>query len=58
MMDFVMMTVSFTVSILLATGVMFILMLNQKVMKWYMKMIVKYVENMEKITTEEMVKDL
>lgn len=37
MMEFVIMTLSFTVAILLASGIGVALALNPKVMKWYMK---------------------
>lgn len=55
MMDFIMMTVSFTVAILLAgvlsTVIMFKLMGNAKFVKWlmnyYMKVIEKSVEDLE-----------
>ena len=37
MMDFVMLTTSFTVGILLATGIAMVIVMHPKVMKWYMK---------------------
>lgn len=37
MMDFVTMTLSFTVAILLASGLACAVLLNKKVFKWYMK---------------------
>lgn len=58
MLDFIMMTLSFVVGILLATGLAFVVMLNPKVMKWYMKAVVKYMKDMEKIAEDLMVEDL
>ncbi len=37
MMEFVMLTICFTVAILLASVLSVVIMLNPKVMKWYMK---------------------
>ena len=37
MMDFVLMTLSFTVAILLASVISVFVVLNTKVMKWYVK---------------------
>lgn len=39
MMEFVMNTISFTVAILLASLVAFVVMLQPKVMKWYLKLV-------------------
>ena len=39
MMKFVMNTISFTVAILLASLVAFVVMLQPKVMKWYLKLV-------------------
>jgi hypothetical protein len=36
-MEFIIMTLSFTVAILLASGLAFFMVLNKKVMKWYLK---------------------
>ena len=58
MLNFIIMTISFTVAILLASGLALVIMLQPKVTKWYMKLIMKYMKNMEKIAEEEMVKDL
>ena len=37
MLNFIIMTISFTVAILLASGLGMVITLNPKVMKWYMK---------------------
>jgi type IV secretory pathway component VirB8 len=39
MMEFVILTLSFTVAILLASALSVVIMLNSKVTKWYMKKI-------------------
>lgn len=41
MMDFIIMTLSFTVAILLASGIALVAMCNKKVLKWYMKKVNK-----------------
>lgn len=41
MMDFIIMTLSFTVAILLASGIALAAMCSKKVMKWYMKKVNK-----------------
>lgn len=41
MMDFVVMTLSFTVAMLLASTLACIIVLNKKVMKWYLKKVNK-----------------
>lgn len=41
MMEFVMMTISFTVAIVLATLVVFAALLNKPVLKWYMNYVGK-----------------
>lgn len=54
MMDFVMMTISFTVAILLAGVVTFFVMFEPHVMKWYMKLVQKRtMELMEDIVVNE-----
>ena len=59
MMDFIIMTVSFTVAILLASVLAFVIMMQPKVMKWYMKLMFKSMNDMEQITNEVMeAKDL
>ena len=57
MLDFIIMTLSIALGIILATVVMFVLMLQPKVIKIYTKFIMKYMENVTKISEEEM-KDL
>lgn len=54
MMEFIMMTLSFTVGILLAMVLGFMVMLNPKVMKWYMKFVMKSMKDMEKVAEELM----
>lgn len=58
MMEFVIMTLSFTVGILLASGLALLIMLNPKVMKGYMKYMFKMMNNMDQIFEEEQAKDL
>lgn len=58
MLNFIMMTISFTVAILLVMVLSFVVMMSPKVMKGYMKLIAKYMKNMEKIAEEEFAKDL
>lgn len=41
MMDFIVMTLSFTVAILLATVIVVVAVMNKPVMKWYMKKVNK-----------------
>ena len=52
MMDFIVMTLSFTTAMLLASALVFVLMLNKKVMKWY----VKYVNKMTVEIADELFK--
>lgn len=54
MLTFVMMTLSFTVAILLSIGLSFMIMTNKKVMKWYMNYIVKMVSNMDQLVDDQM----
>ena len=58
MMTFIIMTLSFTVAILLASVVGFLLITQPKVMKWYMNYMLKIMNNMESIADDEMAKDL
>ena len=62
MMEFIIMTLSFTVAILLAgviaTVAMFAMMLSPKATKWFSKVMTKYMENIIDNTYEEEVKDL
>lgn len=57
-MLFIMLTISFTVAILLASGIALYVMMQPKVMKWYMKMVAKSMKGMEDFIEEEMAKDL
>lgn len=41
MMEFIVMTLSITVAILLASGLAVIIMLNKKVMNWYLNKVYK-----------------
>lgn len=52
MMEFIIMTGSFTVAILLASVIAFVLMLQPKVVKWYMKYMFKMMENINQITDD------
>ena len=52
MMEFIILTLSFTVAILLASGLSLYIMMQPKVMKWYMKFIVKSMKNMDEISEE------
>lgn len=58
MMDFIMMTISFTVAILLASGLGFLIMTNQKVMKWYMNYFAKTMNKFDNALDELEAKDL
>ena len=58
MMAFVLMTLSFTVAILLSIGLSFMVMTNKKVMKWYMNYIFKMVSDMDQIVDDQMDKGL
>lgn len=57
MMNFILMTLSFTVAILLASGIAVVLMLQPKVMKWYLDKVYKAtfnaMSNLEKEIQEE-----
>lgn len=52
MMEFIIMTGSFTLAILLAGVVSVAIMLQPKVMKWYMKLAFKSMSNMDQIAEE------
>lgn len=52
MMEFIIMTGSFTVAILLASVIACVLMLQPKVVKWYMKYMFKVMENINQITDD------
>lgn len=58
MMDFIMLTVSITVSILLASVLSVCIMLNKKVVNWYMKRMFKMMKDFDGIVEEELSKDL
>lgn len=58
MLDFIIMTISFTVAILLASGIALFITMRPKVMKWYMKKVTKMMPDMEQILEDEMMKDL
>lgn len=58
MMDFIVLTVSFTVAILLASVVGFMIMTNPKVMKFYMNYMFKRMNEVEHSLDEEQMKDL
>lgn len=46
MMDFFITTLSFTVAILLASGLSVLVMMNKKTIKWYMKKVNKMTEEL------------
>ena len=52
MLDFIILTLSFTMAILLAMGLTFVIMLHPKVVKWYMKQAWKYMNQIDEITEE------
>lgn len=52
MMDFVTMTLSFTVGILLATGLAMLIAMNPKVIKWYMKCMLKQMNRFDQLVDE------
>lgn len=54
MMNFVLLTLSIMVAILLASALAFVVMLNTKVMKWYMKKMFKMTTSI--MTDEDIVK--
>ena len=58
MMNFVLLTLSIMVAILLASVLAFVVMLNTKVMKWYMNYIVKMMSRMEELVDDQMYKGL
>ena len=59
MMNFIIMTASFTVAILLATVIAFAVLLQPKVLKMYMKYVSKLSEQMvEEMFNEKEAKDL
>lgn len=58
MLVFIMLTISFTVAILLASGIALYLMMQPKVMEWYMKKVMKMTNDMQEIFEEELTKDL
>lgn len=58
MMEFVLMTLSFTLGILLASGLALFIMMQPKVMKAYMKMVGKTMNRMDQIFYEQELKDL
>lgn len=47
MMEFIMMTASTTLAIFLASALGFLIMTNKKVMKWYMKYVMKSMNEFE-----------
>lgn len=52
MMAFVLMTISFTVAILLASAIGCVVMLNPKVMKWYMGYVMKKMNDFEDVAED------
>lgn len=58
MMAFIILTLSFTVAILLSGVVGFLLITQPNVMKWYMNYMLKIMNNMEEAADDVMAKDL
>lgn len=58
MATFIMMTLSFTVAILLSMGLSFMIMTHPKVMKWYVNYIVKVMSRMEQFVDDQTDKGL
>ena len=58
MMDFVVLTISFTLAILLASGLACVVLLQPKVMKWYTKKMFKMTNDIAEELGKEMSKDL
>lgn len=55
MLNFILMTLSFTVALLVASGVVFVIMLQPKVIEWYMN---KAFKMMNKINYEKIAENL
>lgn len=49
MMEFVTLTLSFTLGLMLAIGLSTMIMMNPKVMKWYMNYMLKSVNNFDEL---------
>ena len=58
MMDFIVLTISFTVAILLASGLALLIMMQPKVMKAYMKVMMKNMKSVDEAFFEEELKGL
>lgn len=58
MLEFIMLTISFTVAILLASGIALFLAMRPKVINWYMKKVMKMTNDMQEAFEEELMKDL
>jgi hypothetical protein len=56
MMEFIIMTLSFTTAILLASLIGFMIMFNKKVMKMYAKHVVKCMSDFEELLETELEK--
>lgn len=53
MMDFITMTISFTLAILLAMGLATMIMMHPRVMKWYMKYVMNSMNKFDNLLDEE-----
>ena len=53
MMEFVLMTLSFALGILLASGIVMVIIMQPKVMKAYMKWVFKQTKEIENLMFEE-----
>jgi ABC-type arginine/histidine transport system permease subunit len=58
MMNFILMTLSVMLGLMLAIGLSTMIMLHPKVMKWYMNYVVKNVYNFEHLLDEDQDKEL
>lgn len=58
MMDFVLMTISFTMAILLAGGLSIMILMNKRVLKWYMKKVEKMTNELFEMSLENKTEDL
>lgn len=58
MLEFIMLTISFTVAILLASCIAVIIAMRPKVINWYMKKVMKMTADMQEAFEEELMKDL
>ena len=58
MMDFVTLTLSFTLGLMLAIGLSTMIMMNPKVMKWYMNCMLKSMNDFDELLDDQKGKGL